>query len=325
MFNTRIMTIKDKRSFNAMQRDVLNGFYKYLKGKRYSKSTIDTYVYMIAEFVEFHQEKSFTELNSRDVELFVEHKVQGRYFGISTHRQFVSALKLFIIYYPDTAIDEIELTRPSKSRKLPEILSIEEILRLIQVTHNLKHRLVIAMLYSCGMRIGELLNLRISDIHFSRNQIHIRQSKNRKDRYVVIAESVYPLLQNYLMSYRPERYLIEGYDVGQPYSASSVRKFLKRSCLAARIYRKITPHTLRHSYATHLLEQGIGLRHIQELLGHAKPETTMIYTHLTRKDLLSVNSPLDTAIKQLQQQYKGHDPNANQEYYFPFLGRYHGK
>ncbi len=197
-------------------------------------------------------------------------------------------------------------------RKLPEVLSIEEILSLIQVTHNLKHRTIIAMLYSCGLRIGELLNLRLADIHLRRRQLQIRNAKGRKDRYVVLADSVLPLLNNYLMSYSPHEYLIEG-KVGKPYSASSVRKFLKRSCRLANIHRPITPHTLRHSYATHLLEQGIGLRHIQELLGHSKPETTMIYTHLARKDLLNVASPLDTALKQFRD-------NGNTEQKFLDLG-----
>lgn len=290
---------KHHRSFNQHQRDVLNGFYKYLKGKRYSKSTIDSYLYLIADFIEFHLNTPFSELNDRDVELFIEHKVMQTKFSISTQRQFMSTLKLFVLYFSDTQIENSELPRRIKGRKLPEILSIEEILKLIQVTHNLKHRTIIAMLYSCGLRIGELLTLRLADIHLSRKQLQIRQAKGRKDRYVVLADSVLPLLHNYITSFRPQTYLIEG-KVGESYSASSVRKFLKRSCISAKIYRPITPHTLRHSYATHLLEQGISLRHIQDLLGHSKPETTMIYTHLARKDLLNVPSPLDTAIKTIQ-------------------------
>ncbi len=156
------------------------------------------------------------------------------------------------------------------------------------------------------------MSLKLADIHLQRRQLQIRNAKGRKDRYVVLAESVLPLLNNYLISYSPQFYLIEG-QTGNCYSASSIRKFLKRSCELAKIYRPITPHTLRHSYATHLLEQGVGLRHIQELLGHSKPETTMIYTHLARKDLLNVSSPLDTALKSLGQ-------NGNEEQNFLNLG-----
>lgn len=294
------MTSKGKRQFNDEQRNVLNGFYKYLKGKRYSKSTVDTYIYLVADFIEFYKYKSFETLDDRDIELFIEHKVNVPNFSISTQRQFMSALKLFVQYYPNTQMEQLDLPRRIKGRKLPEILSFEEILRLIQVTHNLKHRTIIAMLYSCGLRIGELLNLKLADIHLQRRQLQIRNAKGGKDRYVVLAENVLPLLNNYLISYSPKIYLIEGQS-GKGYSASSIRTFLKRSCELAKIYRPITPHTLRHSYATHLLEQGVGLRHIQELLGHSKPETTMIYTHLARKDLLNVASPLDTALKSLGQ------------------------
>ncbi|MBO6606652.1 site-specific integrase [Psychroserpens sp.] len=306
------MTSNKKRNFNDHQRNILNGYFKYLKGKRYSRRTIDTYLYLIADMVEFYRDHGVETLNDRDIELFIEHKVTGERFSISTQRQFMSALKLFVTYFPNTEIAHLEMPRRIKGRKLPEVLSIEEVLRLIQVTHNLKHRTILAMLYSCGLRIGELLELRLADIHFERKQIQIRNAKGRKDRYVVLAESMMPLLSNYLMSYAPNEYLIEG-QTGHKYSASSVRKFLKRSCKLAKIDRPITPHTLRHSYATHLLEQGIGIRHIQDLLGHSRPETTMIYTHLTRKDLLNVASPLDTALRSI-------DQNGNREQNFLNLG-----
>lgn len=295
---------KRKRQFDHLQRTVLNDYYKYLQGKRYSKSTVDNYTYLVADFVEFHNQKLFSELTNRDVELFIEGVISKKSFSVSTQRQFISALKLFIVYYPQTQIEDLELARPKKSKKLPEVLSIEEIIALLQVTQNLKHRAIIGMLYSSGLRIGELLNLKVSDIHINRMQIHIKQAKGRKDRYVVLSGSLLPLLQNYFLSYRPKLFFVEGPNES-PYSASSVRKFLKRSCQKAQINRVITPHTLRHSYATHLLEQGISLRHIQELLGHSKPETTMIYTHLARKDLLQVKSPLDQAIEDLKNSGKG--------------------
>lgn len=291
-------TSKTKRSFNLHQRSVLNNFYKYLKGKRYSKSTVDNYTYLVADFIEFHSGKQFSELTNRDVELFLEQVIVKQNFSISTQRQFISALKIFIVFHPESEINNLELTRPKKSKKLPEVLSIEEIIRLIQVTRNLKHRAIIALLYSSGLRIGELINLKLTDLHINRKQLHIKDAKGRKDRYTVLADSFMPLLQNYLISYEPKVFFVEGQS-GKSYSASSVRKFLKRSCKLAKIHRPITPHTLRHSYATHLLEQGVGLRHIQELLGHSRPETTMIYTHVARKDLLKVKSPLDQAIEDL--------------------------
>lgn len=221
-----------------------------------------------------------------------------RNYSISTQRQFISAVKQFIIFYPNTGISNLALTRPKKSKILATVLSQEEMISIIQHTKNLKHRAILALIYSAGLRISELLNLKLAHIQIQRKQLLIKSAKGRKDRYVILADSFMPLLQNYLMTYQPEIYFVEG-TKGKPYSASSVRKFLFRSCKAATIHRTVTPHTLRHSYATHLLESGVGLRHIQELLGHSRPETTMIYTHVARKDLLVIQSPLDSAIKQL--------------------------
>jgi len=131
-----------------------------------------------------------------------------------------------------------------------------------------------------------------------RRQLVVRQSKGRKDRYLVLAESTIPLILNYVSSYKPAYFLFQGAQGGN-YSASSIRAFLKRSRRRARINKRLTPHTLRHSYATHLIENGVNLRLVQELLGHSKPETTMIYTHVAKKDLLVIQSPLDSTLLEL--------------------------
>ncbi|WP_369806634.1 site-specific tyrosine recombinase/integron integrase [Lacinutrix sp. Bg11-31] len=290
---------KHKRVLNREQKLLLNNFYKYLKGKRYSQSTINTYSYSIADFIEFHTNKSLETLTNKDVELYIETVYIKRNYSVSTQRQFISALKLFIIFEPITKISNLELTRPSRDRALPSVLSQKEIIHLISKAKNLKHRAIIALLYSGGLRISELINLRIEDFHINRRQIFIRNSKGRKDRYVTLAESFLPLLQNYLVTYSPKHYFVEG-QIKQQYTAGSVRKFIKKYKNECGIKTNVTPHTLRHSYATHLLENGVNLRHIQELLGHSKPETTMIYTHVARKDLLSIKSPLDFAVEQLK-------------------------
>ncbi|NNE33394.1 MAG: tyrosine-type recombinase/integrase [Winogradskyella sp.] len=296
---------KPKRVWNlsTSQKDLLNKFYKYLKGKRYSKSTIDTYTFFVADFIEFNSKKPLETLTNRDVELFIETVFIKRNYSISTQRQFISALKLFIVFEPSTQINSLELVRPQKDKKLPTVLSQEEIIRLIATTANIKHRAIIALLYSGGLRIGELLQLRIEDFNFKRKQIFIRNSKGRKDRYVTLADSFIPILKNYFVTYKPQRYFVEGAG-GKPYSASSVRKFLYKYVTQCGIKTKVTPHVLRHSYATHLMENGVGIRHIQELLGHSKPETTMIYTHVARKDLLQIKSPLDKAVEALKKMDK---------------------
>jgi site-specific recombinase XerD len=291
------------RNLTEDQRTLLNNFYLYLKGKRYSQSTLQTYTFFIADFVNFHTQTPLENLTNRSVELFIEKVFVDRKYSISSQRQFISALKLFITFYPTTKINDLQLARPKKSQKLPNVLSQEEVLHIIQVTKNIKHRAVIVLLYSSGLRIGEITNLQLKNIDVSRKQLKVENGKGRKDRFVVLASSFLPLLLNYLTTYSPKIYFIEGVN-GDRYSESSIRKFLYKSVLLAKVTKHVTPHTLRHSYATHLLENGVGLRHIQELLGHSKPETTMIYTHVAKKDLLDIKSPLDTILLTLNQNNK---------------------
>ena len=246
----------------------------------------------------FTGEKPLASITENDVRLFLEWSMSTHKYAVSTHRQMVSGLKHFAHFYPVSAINVEAIYMPKKDKKLPTILSIEEILKLMQVTKNLKHRTIIAMLYGSGLRIGELITLTLSDFDFRRNELHIRNAKGRKDRYVTIAKSLYPLLKNYHATYKPTLYFIEN-PTGGMYSATSIRSFLKKSCKAAGIRKRVTPHSLRHSYATHLLEQGTDLRYIQELLGNSRPETTMVYTQVTQKSLREIKSPLDTSINQL--------------------------
>lgn len=284
--------------FSRNQKKVLHEYVAYLRGQRLSESSVRTYYNFILKLVDFLAEKPFAELTRRDLELFIEQRIAAEDYALSTHRQCISAIKHFLRLYSCEQVDINELKRPRKSRYLPTVLSKEETIDLLRVTRNLKHRAILALIYSSGLRIGELLNLKLKDIDISRRQVFIRNSKGRKDRVVVLAESMIPLLKNYLGTYMPVEYFAEGQQGGL-YSAPSVRLFLRESCRRARITKKVTPHTLRHSYATHMLENGIDLRYIQELLGHSKPETTMIYTHVSRKDILRIESPLDVTVKEM--------------------------
>ena len=288
-----------KRNLTDAEKKLMNNFFLYLKGKRYSKSTIQTYTFFVADFISFNTKTPLKELNNRNVELFIEKVFIERNYSISSQRQFISALKIFIVFYKHTQINDLELERPKKSRKLPSVLSQEEVLRIIQCTLNLKHRAILALIYSCGLRISELINLKLVDFHIDRKQLIVKNGKGRKDRYVSLADSFIPLLSNYYYSYKPKSFFVEGQKGGK-YSAESVRKFLKNSCRRANIQKNVTPHTLRHSYATHLLENGVDIRYIQLLLGHSKPETTMIYTHVKRKDLMKIQNPLDIALQKIK-------------------------
>jgi len=287
------------RQLNLSRADkkVLRDYVKYLRGKRLSESTVRTYYTHILDFVNYLNGKNISDICNRDVELFIEDFCIGRQYSISTHRQVISAIKQFENFAPECSIDNLTLDMPSKSRFLPTVLSNEEVIDLLRCTRNLKHRAILAIIYASGLRIGELINLRLCDLDVDRRQIAIKNGKGRKDRYVIMAESFLPLLSNYLNTYMPEKYFVEGLQRGTKYTAGSVRNFLRRSCELAGIKKKVTPHTLRHSYATHLLEFGVDLRYIQELLGHSSPETTMLYTHVTKKSLMQIESPLDKIVQ----------------------------
>ncbi len=294
------------RVLSQENRDVLNNYFKFLKGKRYSKSTITTYTFLVADFIEHLNNKTLVDINNIDIRNYLENVFVPKKYSISTQRQFISALKQFKMSYPECGINNLELTRPKQSKILPTVISKEEVIDLLRHTKNLKHRAILALIYSCGLRISELINLELQHISIDRRQLLIKNSKGRKDRYVILADTFIPLLTNYYITYKPKRFFVEGKDETK-YSAGSVRAFLRQSCKHAKISKRVTPHTLRHSYATHLLENGVDLRYIQELLGHAKPETTMIYTHVSKKDLLQISSPLDIALQELTKNDKKHN------------------
>ncbi|WP_165200530.1 site-specific tyrosine recombinase/integron integrase [Muriicola soli] len=276
-------------------KSVYREYKAFLEGQRLSPSTVEVYTNFIVEFLLFIGDKPLVKVNNMLIQRFVERLVSDKNYSISSHRQLISAIKHFGERFTLSGIEVTLLKRPKRYKRLPIVLSRQEIISLLRSTANLKHRTALALLYSAGLRISELLNLKNADIDLDRRQIRIEKGKGRKDRYVLMAESVVPLLHNYLITYNPVEYLIEGAD-GRAYSAGSVRNFLRKACKKAGIKKRVTPHTLRHSFATHLIENGVNMRHVQELLGHSKPETTMIYTHIAKKDLLQIRSPLDDAV-----------------------------
>ena len=279
---------------------VLTNFKEFLQSKRYSDSTIKTYHSFIRQLAIFIKESPLLEVTDPQIRDFINYQVNQDKMSISTQRQLVSALKQFAAFNGEEVQFVKVLERPKRDKLKPVVISQEELFELLRVTRNLKHRFLLTVIYSCGLRIGELLQMKVSDIDLHRMQVHIKMGKGRKDRYVPLARHITPLLKNYLNTYKPKLFLVEGQS-GNTYSASSVRAMLKRNSKLAKIKKPITPHTLRHSYATHLLESGVNLRIIQDLLGHSKPETTMIYTHVARKEIDKVVNPLDAYMNSIQQ------------------------
>ncbi|MBN2348419.1 MAG: tyrosine-type recombinase/integrase [Bacteroidales bacterium] len=191
----------------------------------------------------------------------------------------------------DLNIEKLE--RPRKERRLPVVLSQEEIKSIFEEVHNIKHKTLLSLIYSAGLRISEVINLQIKDIDTHRKIIHIKRAKGAKDRLVGLSEKMADMLSNYYSMCEPGEFLFEGPGGGR-YSDTSIRNIFRRAVKKAGIRRRVTVHSLRHSYATHLLEQGTDLRFIQMLLGHSSSRTTEIYTHVAVNRLLNIKSPFDT-------------------------------
>ncbi|MBC6994082.1 tyrosine-type recombinase/integrase [Neolewinella lacunae] len=195
------------------------------------------------------------------------------------------------IFRPDFSLEQVQ--RPRKSLTLPSVLSIQEIDRLLRASENLKHLTILYTLYGSGLRLAELLALRLTDVHWERHQLLVREGKGRKDRVVMLSQQLKAMLQQYFEAYQPKGWLFNGQDGENPYSPRSVQAVVRACARRAGIHRKVTPHTLRHCFATHLLERGTDVRYILELLGYKDIKTTLLYTHVSDQHLRSIVSPLD--------------------------------
>ena len=223
----------------------------------------------------------------------MDHLIQNKKASTSSQDQHINAIKLFFGKILKKEIAFYQIERPRKEKKLPLVLSLEEVGRLFKYFKNPKHRLIFKVIYSAGLRRSELLNLKIKDLNFDRKILTIRAGKGAKDRISLLPESMIEEIQQYLSVYKPRLYLFESTIPPTPYSASSIGKLMKKAVVATGIHPDATPHSLRHSFATHLLEHGTDLRYIQKLLGHSSSKTTEIYTHITQKSIEKITSPID--------------------------------
>lgn len=271
--------------------DELRRFGKWMQTHRYSSSTISTYVGLVEFFLKYLQKRKIVALSEHTVAQFNYEFIVVPNKSISYQNQAINAIKQFFRFRKnDTIIPFIE--RPRTEKRLPTVLNTDEVRRILGNTTNLKHKTLLSLIYSGGFRISEILNLKIADIDSKRMLIHIKDAKGKKDRYTLLSEKVLILLREYYMVYQPKVYLFEGVNGGQ-YSDRSAQNVFRMAAAKAGIRKKISLHTLRHSFATHLLEQGTDIRYIQNLLGHNSPKTTMIYTHVTDVAMSNIKSPLD--------------------------------
>lgn len=271
----------------------LENFKRWLRSKRYSENTISVYLDAAKSLLVFFNQKALNEITNDDVILYNNNYILKNNLSASYQNQIVSAIKLFFTTVQDRKIEIESIHRPKRAKVLPNVLSKGEIKLILEAHSNIKHRAMLCLIYSCGLRRRELIDLKLADIDSKRDIVIIKQAKGKKDRIAPLSPKVLELLRDYYKNYKPGVWLFEGQVKGEQYSEQSLQCVLKQAIKKAGITKPVSLHWLRHSYATHLLESGTDLRYIQELLGHSRSRTTEIYTHVSTKSLQQIKSPFD--------------------------------
>jgi len=277
---------------NLHYRNCPQGYVDKLKELRYSKNTIKVYTDLFGEFINYYEEVEISNISESMIVDFLRYLVNERNVSTSYQNQSINAIKFYYEKVLRGPRKVYRIDRPRKEKILPEVLSCEEVASILKSIKNLKHKAIIMTIYSAGLRISELTNLKMKDIDSKRMQIRVEQGKGNKDRYTLLGNKTLETLRLYVKEYKPGEWLFEGASGGQ-YSTRSVQNILKNALTKVGISKNISVHSLRHSFATHLLESGTDLRYIQELLGHASSKTTEIYTHITTKGFDQIKNPLD--------------------------------
>lgn len=266
---------------------------KELEFRNYSKQTIKNYCFSMLTF-EQRMAKPLNELVIDDLKNYLHDRIIIEKVSTSFVNGCISAFK---IYWEDVLRkewEELKIKRPRVASKLPVVLSVEEIEKMISLTTNIKHKALITVMYSAGLRRAEVLNLKIGDIDSGRMMIRVNQGKGKKDRNTILSPKALDLLRKYYKRYKPKLHLFEATYSGKPTLCDrTVEAIVKQSATRAKISKHVSCHTLRHSFATHLLEKGTNIRVIQEFLGHSSIKTTSMYLHLTTHNVSSVISPLE--------------------------------
>jgi len=268
-------------------------FKRWLSSKRYSENTIKTYTDALKTFLKYYHNKPIEQITNEDVIAFNNGYILKNKLSASYQNQTVNAIKLFFKEIQGAKLNIELVHRPKREKLLPNVLSKEEIKQILNAPTNIKHKAMLSLIYACGLRRSELLNLKPNDIDSKRGVIIIRQAKGKKDRIAPLSEKILVMLREYYQSFKPTTWLFEGQEIGNQYSEKSLESVLKQALAKCKITKPVTLHWLRHSYATHLLENGTDLRFIQEILGHKSSKTTEIYTHVSTKSLQKIKSPFD--------------------------------
>lgn len=287
----RLLSIFDGEDVDIEPALHFEALRKELASRKYSWRTMKLYLHYNEDFLKFVKKAPY-EVSNSDVRDYLYHLAEKKDASASTLNIAINALKF---YYGEVLKRKFayEIKRPKKDKKLPVVLSREEVSKILSSISNIKHRAVLMLVYSAGLRVGEVVKLKPEDIDPRRKLIHIRGSKGRKDRYTVLSEVAWESLGKYQEKYKPIKWLFPGARSERHISTRTVQAIFEQAKEKADIRKDVTVHTLRHSFATHLLESGVDLRYIQELLGHKSSKTTEIYTHVSNKSLSKIKSPLD--------------------------------
>lgn len=260
--------------------------------KAYSHNTIKTYTVEFAQLLYLIKRKSVEKLTVENLKSYLLYCLQELKLSENQVHNRINAIKFYFEKVLQQSEISIEIPRPKKPTLLPKVIHADDIAKMIKQTSNLKHKALLMLAYGMGLRVSEIVNISITDIDSKSMQVHIRAAKGKKDRYVNLPEAILPILRAYYIEFKPKKHLFEG-QFSEKYSIRSAQQVFKQSLARANINKDVGIHSLRHSFATHLLEQGTDISYIQKLLGHNDIKTTLIYTQVSKKDIKAVTSPLD--------------------------------
>ena len=280
-------------SVQVRQSADLEEMRKEMSLRNYSQKTLKAYLGSVRGLFEFFPSLSTTSLTEVEVRKYLLHLLEDKKLSSGTVNQVFNAFRFLFVEVYKRSFVMGTLPRPKKEKQLPSILSEQEVSRLLAAITNLKHKTMMMLTYSAGLRVSEVVKLRPEDLDPDRRLIQIRGAKGKKDRVTLLSDIAMKYVEAYLRRYAPAEWLFEGYERGKPYSIRSAQAVFDRAVEKAGIAKDVSIHDLRHSFATHLLEHGTDLRYVQTLLGHESSKTTEIYTHVSSKALGKITSPLD--------------------------------
>lgn len=273
--------------------ELIDKYSKLLHLKNYSFKTEKAYMHHLNLFLDYIRSSKITSVDSKVLLNYFNYLRQERKFSYSAMKQSLASVRFLFLDVLKKEIDFDFFIKMKKPNSLPNVLTTEEVKKIINSIDNLKHKTIISTIYSCGLRISEAVNLLIKDIDSSAMTVKIVNAKGKNDRYVMLSPKLLELLRRYFVEYKPKKYLFEG-QFGDRYSTRSIQQIFNKAVKIAGIKKRVTVHSLRHSFASHLLDNGTDIRFIQELLGHKHLSTTQIYTHINPVSVKKIKSPFDS-------------------------------